>query len=88
MHNLFGLSSPYLADLRQQKVSRVQEAIDLKVKLKIRYLSGQSGQVTEREVIPKQIKQENNKFYLVGFCNLRKEERIFSLDGILHLEIV
>jgi len=88
LHSLFGLESPSLQDIRQQKVSRIQEAIDLKVKLKIKYLSRNSAELSEREVIPKQIKQENNKFYLIGFCCLRKEERIFSVDAILHLEIV
>ncbi|MCM8762837.1 MAG: exonuclease domain-containing protein [Candidatus Omnitrophica bacterium] len=88
LQTLFGLASPYLNDLRNQKISRIQEALDLKVRLKIKYLSRSNAEVTEREVIPRQIKQENNKYYLVGYCDLRKEERTFSIDGILHLEIL
>jgi hypothetical protein len=44
-NTLFGLNTPYLDDLRSQKVSRIQEAMDLKVKLKIRYISSQSATV-------------------------------------------
>jgi len=87
-NTLFGLNTPYLEDIRNQKLSRIQEAMDLKVKLKIKYLSRASVEVTEREVIPGEIKYENNRYYLIGYCNLRKEERIFALDGILHLEIL
>ncbi len=66
----------------------LQEAINLKARLKIKYLSSQNAEVTVREVIPSQIKQENNRYYLLGYCNLRKEERIFAVDGILDLEVV
>ncbi|MDD5237294.1 MAG: exonuclease domain-containing protein, partial [Candidatus Omnitrophica bacterium] len=85
---LFGLNTPYIEDVRNQKLSRIQEAMDLKVKLKIRYLSRQSVEVTVREVIPREIKKDNGRYYLIGYCNLRKEERIFAIDGILHLEIL
>lgn len=85
---VFGLNTPYLEDMRNQKISRLQEAIDLKVNIKIKYFARQSAEVTEREVVPLEIKQEGNKYYLVGYCNLRKEERTFSVNGILHLEII
>ncbi|MCM8779551.1 MAG: exonuclease domain-containing protein [Candidatus Omnitrophica bacterium] len=87
-NTLFGLASAYIEDARSQKLSRIQEALELKVKLKIKYLSSHRAEVTEREVIPSCVKQENNKYYLIGYCNLRKEERIFAVDGILGLEIV
>lgn len=85
---LFGLNSHFLESLHSQKIARIQEAINSGVKLKIRYLSRSSAQVTEREVMPKEIKQEEAQFYLVGHCCLRNEERSFRVDGILHLEIV
>ncbi|MDD5165957.1 MAG: exonuclease domain-containing protein [Candidatus Omnitrophica bacterium] len=85
---LFGLDSKILEDINNQKIAEIQEAIDLKVKLKIKYLSSSNAEVSEREVIPKEIKQENNRKYLVGYCCLRREERTFRIDGILHLEIL
>jgi DNA polymerase III epsilon subunit family exonuclease len=86
--SLFGLDSRLLTDINNQKIAEIQEAMDLKVKLKIKYLSASNAEVTEREVIPKAIKQENNRAYLVGYCCLRNEERTFRIDGILHLEVV
>ena len=86
--SLFGLNSQFLDNLNNQKIAKIQEAIDLGVKLKIKYLSGASAEVTEREVVPKEIKQDKNRQYLVGYCCLRNEERTFRIDGILHLEIL
>lgn len=85
--SLFGLSSRFLEDINNQKLAKIQEAIDLRVKLKIKYMSG-SALVSEREVLPKLIRQENKRSYLVGQCCLKNEERTFRVDGILHLEII
>jgi DNA polymerase III epsilon subunit family exonuclease len=86
--NLFSLNSQLLDNLNNQKVAKIQEAINLGVKLKIRYLSRSNAEVTEREIIPKEVKQDRNYNYLVGYCYLRNEERTFRIDGILHIEII
>jgi len=86
--HLFSISPKVLENLNAQRMTEIQEAIDLGVKLKIKYLSSSGAQVSEREVIPKEIKQENGRSYLVGFCCLKNEERTFRLDGILHLEVI
>ncbi|MBM3254713.1 MAG: WYL domain-containing protein [Candidatus Omnitrophica bacterium] len=84
--SLFSLPSGKLDDINNQKISKIQEAINLKVKLKIKYLAASNAQVSEREVLPREIRQERNIFYLVGHCYLRNEERSFRIDGILALE--
>jgi len=86
--SLFSLNSNCLNDINNQKIAQIQEAINLGVKLKIRYFSHSQAEVTEREVIPKEIRQDRRRSYLVGYCCLRKEERTFRTDGILHLEII
>lgn len=86
--HLFSISPRILENLNALKIAEIQEAIGLGIKLKIRYLSSLGAEVSEREVLPKQIKQEKNQSYLVGFCCLRNEERTFRIDGILHLEVV
>lgn len=85
---LFAISSRFLDDINNQKIAKIQEALDLKVRLKIKYLSASGAQVSEREVIPKEIRQEKNRHYLIGYCCLRNDERSFRIDGILHIEIV
>jgi DNA polymerase III epsilon subunit family exonuclease len=86
--SLFGVQADFLEDSNNQKVAEIREAIDLGVKLKIRYFSTSSAEISEREVIPRSIKQDKRRLYLVGFCCLRNEERTFRIDGILHLEII
>ena len=83
--NLFCLEGSFLNNLNLQKISKIQEAIDLKAKIKIKYFSHKDAEVSEREIIPSQIKEEK---YLVGFCLLRKEERTFNIERILNLEIL
>ena len=86
--SLFGINGRFLQSINNQKIAKIQEAIGLGVKLKIRYLSSSGVQVSEREIMPKQIKQDKNRSYLIAKCFLRQEERTFNIDGILHLEIV
>lgn len=85
---LFSIDPVFLGNINEQKIAQIQEAIDLGVRLKIKYLSSSNAEVTERQVIPKEIKQEKERSYLVGYCCLRNQERSFRIDGILHLEIV
>jgi DNA polymerase III epsilon subunit family exonuclease len=86
--SLFGLPSGTLEDINNQKISRIQEAIGLGVKLKIKYLSSASAQVSEREVVPKEVRQERGRSYLVAHCCVKREERLFRIDGILSLGII
>jgi len=86
--SLFAINGQILDNVSAQKIAKIQEAIDLGVRLKIKYLSSQGAEVTEREVIPREIRQENNRSYLVGLCCLRNQERTFRVDGILHLQIL
>jgi predicted DNA-binding transcriptional regulator YafY len=85
--SLFGLSSQLLNNINNIKVARIRQALDLGVSLKIKYLSGHNAELTEREVIPREIIQDKNQIYLVGFCNLRNQERTFRIANILHLEM-
>jgi len=86
--HLFAINPHILESALAQKVARIQEAIGLRAALKMRYLSSSGAEVSEREVIPKEIKQENKRSYLVGYCCLKKEERTFRIDGILQLELL
>ena len=86
--NLFGINPNLVNDIDSQKIAKIQQAIDFGVGLKINYLSSASAEVTEREVIPKEIRQEKGRNYMVGHCSLRNDERTFRVDSILNLEII
>jgi DNA polymerase III epsilon subunit family exonuclease len=85
---LFSINPALLENINNQKVAQIQEALNLKAQIKIEYISVSSAQVTFREVAPKEIKRENGKDYLVGYCCLKRQERSFRVDNILHIEIV
>jgi DNA polymerase III epsilon subunit family exonuclease len=84
--SLFGLSSKLIDNINSVKIARIQEALDSRLRLKIKYLARHNAQLTEREVIPQAIIQKRNQAYLVGFCNLRNQERTFKIENIVHIE--
>lgn len=86
-YNLFGTNLKLTEDLNNQRTSAIQRAIDLGLTLNIKYYSSSTTAVTERQVCPKEIRQQGNFKYLVGYCHLRKDERTFKLNAILNLEI-
>lgn len=88
LSSLFAIKCDFLENLNAQKTAQIQRAIDLGVKIKIKYLSSSGAEVSERQVIPRQIRQENGRRFLTGFCCLKNDERTFSIDGILQLEII
>jgi len=85
---LFSINPVLLENINNQKIAQIQEALNLKAQLKIKYISVSSAQVTERQVTPKEIKQENGRSYLIGYCCLKRQERSFRVDNILHIEMV
>jgi len=85
---LFGIDPVLLANINNQKIAQIQEALNLRAQIKIEYISASSAQVTRREVVPKEIKRENGKDYLTGYCCLKRQERSFRVDNILHIELV
>jgi len=85
---LFAFNRKLLQSSSARKIAQIQECIDAKATLRIRYLSSQRAEVTEREVVPKEIRQERGCYYLIGYCNLKKDERTFRVDNILELDIL
>ncbi len=85
--SLFGLGSSLLDNINNTKIARIQEALDLRASLRIKYFSRNKGEFSEREVIPQAIIQKKSQAYLVAYCNLRNQERTFKIKNILHLEI-
>lgn len=86
LKNIFCIDKTLANKSVADRITEIQEAISLAARLKIKYFSLFRGELTEREVSPREIIREAGKDYLVGYCHLRKEERTFRIDGILHLE--
>jgi len=52
------------------------------VRVKIKYIN-RNGEISLREIEPLEIVNEGGRWYLIGFCHLKKEERKFKFDRIL-----
>lgn len=76
----FSISNP--------KIEIIQKALRESLKLKIKYYSFYKKELTEREVLPYSLDLRGAKYFLVGQCLLRGEERSFNLDNIIDLEVI
>jgi len=63
-------------------VERVTRAIAEKKRLQMRYDSAARGKVTRREVDPYRLWYSSGGLYLIGYCHLRKEPRMFAVERI------
>jgi DNA polymerase III epsilon subunit family exonuclease len=84
----FAFNPVILENANTLKLSQIEKAINLRARLKIKYLSVKDAGISLREVIPREIRQDVKSQYLIGYCCLKKEERTFKIDNILELEIV
>lgn len=62
----------------------IEQAIRTRNNVKIRY-AGSDGKISVRVVQPIKVTLSSQATYLVGFCQLRKEERSFRLDRIVEM---
>jgi DNA polymerase III epsilon subunit len=65
----------------------VEQAIELGLRISIRYASTAKRELTDRVIDPKDIVESHGAAYVVAYCHLRKEERSFRMDGILDVAI-
>ncbi|BFU90895.1 MAG: transcriptional regulator [Nitrospira sp.] len=63
-------------------VERVAQAIAEKRRIQMRYDSAARGRVTRREVDPYRLWYAAGGLYLIGYCHLRKEPRMFAVERI------
>ena len=63
-------------------VERVTQAIAEKKRLQMRYESASRGRSTRREVDPYRLWYASGGLYLIGYCHLRNEPRMFAVERI------
>jgi len=66
----------------REVVERVTHAIAEKKRIQMRYDSASRGRVTRREVDPYRLWYASGGLYLIGYCHLRKEPRMFAVERI------
>ena len=57
-------------------------------KVKIDYFSAYKGELTTRVVDPYRVLAHQNTWYVVAYCNLRQDLRLFALHRIQHHELL
>lgn len=72
-------------DLDDPQLLVLQEAIQEKRVIHIRYHGYQKDEVTERDVEPHQLFYSDGIWYLEGYCRLRKDIRAFRLSRVEQL---
>ena len=66
----------------REVVERVTQAIVHKTRIQMRYDSASRGRMTRRDVDPYRLWYASGGLYLVGYCHLRNEPRMFAVERI------
>ncbi len=66
----------------REVVERLTQSITEKKRIQMRYDSASRGKVTRREVDPYRLWYAAGGLYLIGYCHLRKEPRMFAVERI------
>lgn len=76
----------------KEEVARMFEIITQAIKecrvLKMDYYTASRDKETSREVHPYHLRHWQNSWYLIGYCCVRDEIRIFAVDRIRRLEVI
>lgn len=67
-------------------VTALSEAIQAESRVRMRYRSARSD-VTERAFDPYGVVLHGGTWYTIGHCHLRRGQRLFRLDRIVHIEL-
>jgi predicted DNA-binding transcriptional regulator YafY len=71
-----------------EHVALIEQALHDRRRLDMRYYLMSRDEETRRQVDPYHLTVYEGGFYLVGYCHLRKTERIFSVERIRELKLL
>lgn len=74
------MSNPNIKDY----LAKIESALSDRHLLSFSYI-GRKGALIERTIEPYQLVSKNGQWYIYGFCNLRKDFRLFKLSRIIGL---
>jgi predicted DNA-binding transcriptional regulator YafY len=66
----------------QQTIDLITQAIDKSRTAQMRYFSASRGTATRREVDPYRVWYAGGGLYLIAYCHLRKDVRLFAVERI------
>lgn len=66
----------------RETIDRLTRAIADKTTIQMRYDSASRGRITRREVDPYRLWYASGGLYLIGYCHLRREPRMFAVERV------
>ncbi len=66
----------------RETIDRLTQAIDKQRTVQVRYFSASRGKITRREIDPYRLWYASGGLYLIGYCHVRKEPRMFAVERI------
>ncbi len=82
------IDNPYLPKGEENNhIQTILQSISLKNVLAINYFANHNQKTTKRNVEPCGIYYQGNKWYLIGFCQLRNDYRNFRIDRISAINV-
>jgi predicted DNA-binding transcriptional regulator YafY len=82
LDNLFSIGSHKNYQRYKKTIDLITQAIDKLRTAQIRYFSASRGTGTRREVDPYRLWYAGRGLYLIGYCHLRKDVRLFAVERI------
>ena len=77
--NIYSYSEPF--DIEEWEDTRETYARDINCPVALKYFDNE-GVETARDVIVDEVFENNDRFYILGFCKLRNQNRTFRVDRI------
>ncbi|MDH5669194.1 MAG: transcriptional regulator [Nitrospira sp.] len=82
VQNLFAVGLGPHKSYKQHRdtIDRLTQAIDKQRTIQVRYFSASRTRTTRREIDPYRLWYASGGLYLIGFCHVRKEPRLFAVE--------
>jgi predicted DNA-binding transcriptional regulator YafY len=77
-----GLGPHKLYKQQRETIDRLSQAIVEQKTVQMRYDSASRGRVTRREIDPYRLWYASGGLYLIGYCHLRREPRMFAVERV------
>jgi predicted DNA-binding transcriptional regulator YafY len=71
----------------ERQYNAINEAMDKKVEIEISYKAMSNEKETRRTIAPYGLTLQRGLWYVIGFCSLRKDIRVFAIDCIKNFKL-
>lgn len=87
----FEIENPFVVvheEVVDNFVTLIESAISKSIAVRIQYLSGNKDEKSARNILPIELYTQNNRSYLIAWCEKSQGDRTFRLDRIVECELL